>query len=49
MQNLAADFDTLVQQISVGRAWWQLGVVVAGFMAAWAIARLVRASLPDDL
>ena len=49
MQNLAADFDTLVQQISVGRAWWQLGVVVAGFMAAWAMARLVRARLPDDL
>lgn len=49
MQNLAADFDTLVQQISSGRAWWQLGVVVAGFMAAWAMARLVRARLPDDL
>ena len=49
MQNLAADFDTLVQQFNSGRAWWQLGVVAAGFSAGWLLARLVRAKLPADL
>ena len=49
MQHLAADFDTLIQQFNSGRAWWQLGIVVAGFAAAWLFARLVRAKLPADL
>ena len=49
MQNLAADFDTLLQQIGSGRAWWQLGVVVAGYAMAWSVASLVRARLPDNL
>ncbi|MEO8100892.1 MAG: mechanosensitive ion channel domain-containing protein [Betaproteobacteria bacterium] len=49
MQNLAADFDALVQQFNAGRAWWQLGVIAAGFLASWAISRLVRSRLPSDL
>ncbi len=49
MQNLAADFDTIVQQFNSGRAWWQLGVIAAGFLASWVLARLVRAKLPADL
>ena len=49
MQNLAADFNTLVQQFNSGRAWWQLAVVAAGFSAGWLLARLVRAKLPADL
>jgi small-conductance mechanosensitive channel len=49
MQNLAADFDTLVQQFNSGRAWWQLGVIAAGFLVSWLIAGQVRAKLPADL
>ncbi len=49
MQNLAADFDTLIQQFNSGRAWWQLGVIAAGFAVSWVIAQLIRAKLPADL
>ena len=49
MESLAADFDTFVHQLHSGRAWWQLGVIVAGFSASWILARLVRAKLPVDL
>ena len=49
MQNIAADFDTIIQQFNAGRAWWQLAVVVAGFSVSWAVARLIRAKLPADL
>lgn len=49
MQNFAADFDTLIQQFNAGRAWWQFGVIAAGFSASWVLARLVRARLPADL
>jgi len=49
MQNPAVDFDIIVQQFTSGRAWWQLGVVVAGFALSWILARLIRARLPSDL
>ena len=43
MQNIAVDFDTIIQQFNAGHAWWQLGVVAAGFTLGWAIAGLIRA------
>ena len=49
MQRLAADFSTIVEQFGTGTAWWQAGVLAAGFLAAWLVARLVRARLPVDL
>ena len=49
MQNIAVDFDTIIQQFNAGHAWWQLGVVAAGFTLGWAIAGLIRAKLPADL
>ena len=49
MPNLAADLDTLLQQLHTARVWWQLGVIAAGFSASWMMARQVRAKLPVDL
>ncbi|MEP7154921.1 MAG: mechanosensitive ion channel domain-containing protein [Betaproteobacteria bacterium] len=49
MQNPAVDFDIIVRQFTSGLAWWQLGVVAAGFALSWFLARLIRARLPDDL
>ncbi len=49
MQNLAADIDTFVQQFSTTRAWWQIGVIAAGFASSWVLARLVCARLPPVL
>ena len=46
---VAADFDTLIQQLGSSRAVWQMIVIALGFAFAWALARLVRARLPDDL
>ncbi len=46
---VAADFDVLLRQIGTLHAWWQLGVVVAGFAIAWVMARSIRAKLPADL
>lgn len=49
MQNLAADLDLLTKQLDGVRLWWQLGVLAAGFAAAWLIAARVRARLPGAL
>ncbi len=49
MHNLAADFDTLVQQFDSARAWWQLGVIAAAFGVSWVFAQLIKAKLPADL
>jgi small-conductance mechanosensitive channel len=46
---VAADFDTLLQQLGSSRAWWQLAVVALGFTLAWVLARAIRARLPDSL
>ena len=46
---VAADFDTLIQQLGSSRAVWQMIVIALGFAFAWALARLIRARLPDDL
>ena len=46
---VAADFDTLIQQLGSARAWWQMGVVALGFVFAWVFARLIQARLPADL
>ena len=46
---VAADFDTLIQQLGSSRAGWQIIVIALGFAFAWALARLIRARLPDDL
>lgn len=47
--SLAADFDTLIRQLGTSQAWWQLGLIAAGFVLAWAIARLIRPKLPSNL
>lgn len=49
MQHLAADFGTFVEQFGTHAAWWQVGVLTIGFLAAWLVARLIRARLPVDL
>ena len=49
MQNVAADFDAFFQQLDSVLAWWQIGVIAAGFISSWVLARAVRAKLPLDL
>lgn len=46
---VAADFEVLLRQLGTVHAWWQIGVIVAGFAVAWAVARGIRARLPADL
>lgn len=47
MQNFTQNFDTLIVQLWSPPGWNQLGLVAAGFVLAWALARLVRGKIPD--
>ncbi len=47
MQNFTQNFDTLIVQLWSPPGWNQLGLVAAGFVLAWVLARLVRGKIPD--
>lgn len=46
VQNFSQNFDILMNQLGTPPGWGQLGVVVLGFVFAWALARLVRGKIP---
>ena len=47
MQNFTQNFDTLIVQLWSPPGWNQLGLVAAGFVLAWVLARLIRGKIPD--
>lgn len=47
MQNFTQNFDALIVQLWSPPGWNQLGLVAAGFVLAWVLARLVRGKIPD--
>lgn len=49
MQNFSQNFDSLLNQLGTQIGWAQLGIVAAGFLLAWILARLVREKIPDYL
>ena len=49
MQNFSQNFDSLLNQLGTQIGWAQLGIVAAGFLVAWILARLVREKIPDHL
>lgn len=49
MQNFSQNFDSLLNQLGTQLGWAQLGIVAAGFLLAWILARLVREKIPDYL
>ena len=49
MQNFSQNFESLLDQLGTQLGWAQLGIVAAGFLLAWILARLVREKIPDHL
>ncbi len=49
MQNFSQNFDSLLNQLGTQIGWAQLGIVAAGFLLAWILARMVREKIPDYL
>ena len=49
MQIFSQNFDTLLNQLGTPPGWAQLGIIAAGFLFAWLLARMVREKIPGDL
>ncbi|MEQ1518644.1 MAG: mechanosensitive ion channel domain-containing protein [Usitatibacteraceae bacterium] len=49
MPVFSQNFETLLNQLGTPPGWAQLGIVAAGFLFAWVLARLVREKIPDNI